>query len=138
MVTFPQEGTAELMANVLIVDDDEDGCKPLGRLLQLVGHKPFFVHDGRAALSLLDQLRPDMIVLDVMMPGLSGIDVLKLIRAHPLHKDLPVIVYSALGDPDTVNAAITSGAQQYLVKSQADFVQIRQCIESNLQPPTAA
>jgi CheY-like chemotaxis protein len=120
------------MANVLIVDDDVDGCRPLARLLQVVGHSPFFVHDGRAALSLLDQLRPDMILLDVMMPGLNGIDVLKTIRAHPVHKDLPVVVFSALGDAETRDAAMASGAQEFLVKSRADFDQIRACIESHL------
>ena len=120
------------MANVLIVDDDEDGCRPLGRLLEVVGHKAFFVHDGRAALALLDQVRPDMILLDVMMPGLNGLDVLKTIRSHPQHKDLPVVVYSALNDKQTVDRALASGAQNYLVKSQADFNQIRQCIESHL------
>jgi CheY-like chemotaxis protein len=120
------------MANVLIVDDDVDSCRPLARLLEVSGHSPFFVHDGRAALSLLDQLRPDMILLDVMMPGLNGIDVLKTIRAHPVHKDLPVVVFSALGDDETREAALASGAQGYLVKSKADFDQIRECIESHL------
>src|SRR5687767_3072497 len=129
-VVLPQD-TAQ-MANVLIVDDDVDGCRPLARLLQVVGHSPFFVHDGRAALSLLDQLRPDMILLDVMMPGLNGIDVLKTIRAHPVHKDLPVVVFSALGDDETRDAALASGAQEYLIKSKADFEQIRACIESHL------
>ena len=122
------------MANVLIVDDDVDGCRPLARLLQVVGHRPFFVHDGRAALSLLDKLRPDMILLDVMMPGLNGIDVLKTIRAHPMHKDLPVVVFSALGDAETKDAALKNGAQEYLIKSKADFEEIRQCIESHLPP----
>ena len=120
------------MANVLIVDDDVDGCRPLARLLEVVGHRPFFVHDGRDALNLLDRVRPDMILLDVMMPGVDGIDVLKTIRAHPQHKDLPVVVYSALSDPDTVDKAIRSGAQSYLVKSKVDFQEIRQCIESHL------
>src|ERR1043166_6739043 len=114
------------MANVLIVDDDVEGCRPLARLLEVVGHRPFFVHDGRAALSLLDRLRPDMILLDVMMPGLDGIDVLRTIRAHPRHKDLPVVVYSALSDPETMHKALQSGAQKYLVKSKADFQEIRQ------------
>ncbi|HYO09533.1 MAG TPA: response regulator [Tepidisphaeraceae bacterium] len=120
------------MANVLIVDDDVDGCRPLVRLLQYVGHSPFFVHDGRAALSMLDQLRPDMILLDVMMPGLDGLEVLKHIRAHPVHKDLPVVVYSALSDPNTMNSAMQSGAQHYLVKSKASFNDIQTCIESHL------
>jgi CheY-like chemotaxis protein len=122
------------MANVLIVDDDVDGCRPLGRLLQVVGHNPFFVHDGRAALSLLDRIRPDMILLDVMMPGLDGIEVLRTIRDHPKHKDLPVVVYSALSDPETVDAARKGGARDYLIKSKADFDQIRACIESHLSP----
>ena len=120
------------MANVLIVDDDVDGCRPLARLLEVVGHKPFFVHDGRDALNLLDRVRPDMILLDVMMPGVDGIDVLRTIRAHPMHKDLPVVVYSALSDPETVDRAIKSGAQSYLVKSKVDFQEIRRCIESHL------
>ena len=120
------------MANVLIVDDDVDGCRPLARLLEVVGHRPFFVHDGRAALTLLDRLRPDMILLDVMMPGLDGMDVLKSIRAHPRHKDLPVVIYSALSDPETIDTAMKGGAQNYLVKSQADFQKIRKCIESHL------
>ena len=120
------------MANVLIVDDDVDGCRPLARLLEVVGHRPFFVHDGRAALSMLDQLRPDMILLDVMMPGLDGFEVLKLIRAHPRHSKLPVVVYSALADQESRDAALNNGAQCYLVKSKADFEEIRSCIESNL------
>jgi CheY-like chemotaxis protein len=123
------------MANVLIVDDDVDGCRPLARLLEVVGHRPFFVHDGRAALSLLDQLRPDMILLDVMMPGLDGFEVLRLIRSHPRHKRLPVVVYSALADQDSVDTALSNGAQSYLVKSKADFDQIRTCIESHLPHP---
>src|SRR4249919_2812428 len=103
------------MANVLIVDDDVDGCRPLGRLLEVVGHKPFFVHDGNAALELLDKIRPDMILLDVMMPGLNGLDLLKTIRSHPQHKDLPVVIYSALNDKQTVDHALACGAQNYLV-----------------------
>ena len=119
------------MANVLIVDDDVDGCKPLARLLQFVGHAAFFVHDGRAALALLDRVRPDMILLDMMMPGIDGIEVLKTIRAHPLHKDLPVIVYSALSDSDTVDAALKSGAPSDLVTSRAGIREIQNCIETH-------
>ena len=120
------------MANVLIVDDDVEGTRPLGRMLEVVGHRPFFVHDGRAALALLDQLRPDLILLDVMMPGLDGIEVLRTIRAHPRHKKIPVVVYSALADRETIDAATAAGAQDFLVKSRADFDQIRSCLESHL------
>jgi CheY-like chemotaxis protein len=120
------------MANVLIVDDDVDGCKPLVRLLQYVGHRPVFVPDGREALDKLDEVKPDMVLLDVMMPGLDGITVLQRIRAHPMHKNLPVVVYSALSDSQTRDSALQSGAQSYLVKSKASFSDIRACIESHL------
>ena len=53
------------MANVLIVDDNVKSCRPLVRLLEVVGHHAFFVHDGLAAmLAMLDRVRPDMILLD--------------------------------------------------------------------------
>jgi CheY-like chemotaxis protein len=120
------------MANVLIVDDNVKSCRPLVRLLEVVGHNAFFVHDGRAALAMLDRVRPDMILLDVMMPGMDGIEVLKTIRRHPLHKDLPVVVYSARDDEETIDQALKSGAQDYLVKSQVDFERVNSCIEEHL------
>lgn len=120
------------MANVLIVDDNVKSCRPLVRLLEFVGHHAFFVHDGRTALAMLDRVRPDMILLDVMMPGMDGIEVLRTIRRHPLHKDLPVVVYSARDDSETIDQALSSGAQDYLVKSQVDFDRVQACIEEHL------
>ncbi len=120
------------MANVLIVDDNVKSCRPLVRLLEFVGHHAFFVHDGRTALAMLDRVRPDMILLDVMMPGMDGIEVLRTIRRHPLHKDLPVVVYSARDDNETIDQALSSGAQDYLVKSQVDFDRVQACIEEHL------
>ncbi len=120
------------MANVLIVDDNVKSCRPLVRLLQVVGHQAFFVHDGRTALAMLDRVRPDMILLDIMMPGMDGLEVLRTIRQHPLHKDLPVVVYSARDDHETIDQALSSGAQDYLVKSRDDFDRVQACIEAHL------
>ena len=123
-----------IMANVLIVDDNVRSCRPLVRLLEVVGHSAFFVHDGRTALELLDTVRPDMILLDVTMPGMDGLEVLRAIRSHPMHKDLPIIVYSARDDAETIDQAFKSGAQDYLVKSQSDFERVHTCIEEHLGP----
>ena len=122
------------MANVLIVDDNVRSCRPLVRLLEIVGHSAFFVHDGRAALAMLDTVRPDMILLDVTMPGMDGLEVLRTIRGHPMHKDLPIIVYSARDDAETIDQAFKSGAQDYLVKSHSDFERVHTCIEEHLGP----
>jgi CheY-like chemotaxis protein len=81
---------------------------------------------------MLDQVRPDMILLDVKMPGMDGVQVLRTIRAHPMHKDLPVIVYSASSDAGTIDEAMKSGAQDYLVKSRATFDRVSSCIEQHL------
>jgi CheY-like chemotaxis protein len=67
-----------------------------------------------------------------MMPGLDGMEVLKHIRSHPIHKDLPVVVYSALSDQGTMQTAKQNGAQSYLVKSKASFADIQSCIEELL------
>jgi len=66
------------------------------------------------------------------MPGMDGIEVLKTIRQHPLHKDLPVVVYSARDDNETIEQALSSGAQDYLVKSETDFDRVQSCIEAHL------
>src|SRR4029453_14466303 len=120
------------MANVLIVDDDVNACRPLERLLQVTGHHAFVVHDGRAALSMLDRLRPHMILLDFVIPGREGVEVLRTIREHPRHKDLPVIVYSAISDDATIDAAMKNGAKDYLVKSTATIDRLQSCIEQHL------
>src|SRR6186997_1992077 len=120
------------MANVLIVDDDVSACRPLERLLEVTGHHAFVVHDGRAALSMLDRLRPDMILLDMVMPGMDGVEVLRTIRQHPLHKDLPVIVYSAISDDEAIEKALANGAQDYLIKSRATVDRLQSCIERHL------
>jgi len=121
------------MANVLIVDDDVDACRPLVRMLQFIGHKPVFVPDGRTALAMIDEVRPDVILLDVMMPGMDGLEVLQRVRSNPSHRNLPVLVYSALSDQATIDTAMERGAQAYLVKSKASFSDIQSSIESHVR-----
>ena len=118
---------------VLVVDDDEAIREIAAVSMRAVGgHDVQTAASGAEALLLAAAQPPEVILLDVMMPGLNGLDVLKTIRAHPVHKDLPVVVFSALSDEETRDAALANGAQEYLVKSKADFDTIRACIESHL------
>jgi len=121
------------MAKVFVVDDDVEACRPLVRMLQFVGHTPVFVPDGRAALAMLDEVRPDVLLLDVMMPGMDGLEVLRRVRSIPAYEDLPVIMYSALSDQATMDTAMERGAQGYLVKSKASFDDIQSSINANLK-----
>jgi len=92
--------------SILVADDDASIRNYLTRFLTSCGYEVEAVESGEAAIARLGNApSPDLVLLDVMMPGVDGIDVLKTIRAHPQHKDLPVVVYSALSDPDTVDRA---------------------------------
>ena len=105
------------MAFVLVVDDDESTCDALQRLLSRKGYTAACATDGREALDVAGTLRPDCIVLDWMMPGMDGLEVLKRLRAEPATKDVPVVLYSAVDNPDLIGQAKQLGAQDCVLKS---------------------
>ena len=115
-----------------VVDDEDEVRRALQEMLTVFGYTVVAHAAAEALLASINPRQYGCIIADVRMPGLDGIDVLKTIRKHPKHKDLPVIVYSALSDPDTIDNAMKYGAQNYLVKSKADFQEIRNCIENHL------
>ena len=101
---------------ILIVDDHIDTGTILARMLKRCGHDAVAVSSGAAALKLLDTARPNVIVLDMMMPEMHGLEVLQRVRAEAGTKDVPVIVYSADHTPGTVRQALDGGAQEFVVK----------------------
>ena len=101
---------------ILIVDDHIDTGTVLARLLKKSGHDAVAVSSGTAALQLLETARPSVIVLDMMMPGMHGLEVLQRVRADAAIKDVPVIVFSADSTPGTARQAREGGAQEFVVK----------------------
>ena len=101
---------------ILIVDDHIDTGTILARMLKKCGHEAVAVSSGRAALKLLETTRPSVIVLDMMMPEMSGLEVLQRVRADAAVKDVPVIIYSADHAAETARKARDQGAQEYVVK----------------------
>jgi CheY-like chemotaxis protein len=110
------------MATVLVVDDDRQGNEILCRLLRLEGHEPRSALNGEAALAALETERPNVVILDVMMPGIDGLETLSRIRANPLTAELPVIMYTASEDPKGCADATANGANGYFRKGSMDFV----------------
>src|SRR3954451_22043552 len=100
----------------LIVDDHTDTCRALKRLLTRSGYSAECVHDGSEALVFLKTNHPRLIVLDEMMPNMSGMDLLRVMKTDPHLRDLRVIFYSASTDPATRAAAIKLGAVDWLTK----------------------
>src|SRR5829696_1403712 len=90
---------------VLIVDDNADQGRPLALILKHSGYDAGFVTSGEAAMSKVRADPPQLLILDLMMPGMSGLDVLKLIRCDPNTVDLPVVIYSAVSDEKMIDLA---------------------------------
>jgi DNA-binding response OmpR family regulator len=100
---------------ILVVDDEP----PLRELVVVTLGDAFVcdeVGDGDAALELLDQTKYDLVMLDVMMPGTNGTDVLRKMRANDALRDVPVVVMSAWQSPQDVAHALEAGADRFLAK----------------------
>ncbi len=104
------------MTYVLVVDDEEPVRHLVRDVLELDGYDVDECADGPSALARVAERQPDCLVLDVMMPGLSGIDVLTRLRAMPECEDLPVLLLTAAGDDGTTWAGWQAGASYYLPK----------------------
>ena len=85
------------MARILVVDDVPDNIKLLAYELTDEGHAVLVAHDGPQALARADAERPDVILLDIMMPGIDGIEVCRRLKDDPLLRSIPVIMVSARG-----------------------------------------
>ena len=104
------------MAHILIVDDDELIAELASEILIGAGHACGWVTSGEAALNLLKRRRPDLVLLDNDMPGLTGPQVLRKMRSCEHAYDLPVIMFTAVSGEQDEEAALYNGAQDYLRK----------------------
>ena len=120
------------MAHLLIVDDEPDICWGLQRLTERLGHSAEVAADGEAALKSVAARPPDLILLDVRLPGRDGLEIMREIRS--LHAKVPIAIMTAYGDLEIAVQAMRQGAFEYLVKP-FDLAVVRRVIERALQPP---
>ena len=104
------------MARILVADDDVDIRELVEFKLSTLGHDVVAVADGAAAIDACQASRPDLAVLDVMMPGVSGLDAIRAIRSDPGLADLPVILLTARAQESDVETGFDSGADDYITK----------------------
>jgi CheY-like chemotaxis protein len=102
---------------VLVVDDHVDTNDILCRFVKAMGHRPVSAFTGEGALALVGTERPDLILLDVMMPGMDGVEVLRMIRGNPQTATVPVIMYSGVADAEFQQHTVAKGANEYWVKA---------------------
>jgi DNA-binding response OmpR family regulator len=98
---------------VLVVDDDETVRDVVRRYLELAGHEVTVAGDGEKALALVAGAEPDLIVLDLMLPGIDGLEVCRRIRQHSA---VPVVMLTALGEEENRIAGLQLGADDYVTK----------------------
>ena len=115
-VKSPRAGGGMTSAVVLVVDDDEDNIRIVSSILLARGFEVRLARDGRSALESIRQQRPDLVLLDVMMPGLDGMQVLDHIRANPQSSSVPVIMLTAKTTDQDLLDGYRSGASYYVTK----------------------
>jgi CheY-like chemotaxis protein len=113
------------MKTALVVDDHADTNDMLCQVLRAMGARAVSAFTGEGALAMLGTERPALVVLDVMMPGMDGLEVLRLIRTNPYTATLPVVLYSGVADAEFQRHALGKGANEYLVKRGFDLSELR-------------
>jgi len=101
---------------IMVVDDDLETRQMLAKALEQAGLKTLAVPDGQAALDLVEDMRPNLIVLDAVMAGLSGFDTCRRLKANPDHAHLPVIFITGLTETEHVVEGLMAGGVDYVTK----------------------
>jgi len=121
--------TADHNRDILIVEDDKLLRDLLTEKLERSRFKVIGAIDGKQALEKLDTVSPALIVLDLVLPGLDGFEILRHIKEDPATKVIPVLVLSNLGDKDDIRRAKDLGAEEYYIKAHYTLDDIVRRIE---------
>ena len=104
------------MAKILVAEDEPSLYKLLEFRLNSLGHEILLATDGKQALALVKSERPDLVLLDVMMPVMGGIEVLRTLKEDESTKNIPVIMLSAKGQEKDIFIGLERGADDYITK----------------------
>jgi len=121
------------MATFLIIDDEPRAAAALTTLLQSKGHEAAWAQTGAAALDHLRHASPDLILLDLTMPQVDGLDILDALSLEPAYAHLRVAVFSGRDDTESINTARSLGASDYILKGSSweeTYQRIQACLAS--------
>ena len=104
------------MPKILIVDDDIIITDLMKMLVSMEGHQPTTVNDSTKAMEAADTVQPDLITLDLMMPGLTGFELCELLHSDPRFANIPIVIVSARDDFESKEKALQVGARDYITK----------------------
>jgi CheY-like chemotaxis protein len=129
--TTEKENTSNI--KILVVEDDSFLHSLIVGRLSKEGYKILTATDGPQALQVVEKEIPDLILLDVIMPGMSGFDVLKTIKADPKYKDISIIMFSNLGQEHEIEEAKNLGADEFLIKAKFTLKEVVDDIKALLK-----
>lgn len=120
------------MTKILAAEDDKLISGSLCEALKAAGYEPTPAYDGEEAVAKAKEVKPDLVLLDIMMPKLDGISVLWELKADPNTAKIPVIVLTNIGDVETISKIVEAGAVDYLLKSDQSVDDIIQKVKDVL------
>lgn len=121
---------------IMIVDDEAEFSTLFKLRLEAEGYEVSYCENGEIALQQAVTFLPDLVMLDIMMPKISGLDVIERLRAMPQLKSTYVIMYSALSKPGEADKALAMGANEFIVKSNMPFAEVIERVNRALQIKT--
>ena len=113
------------MATVLVVEDHDDTLRMMLKIVSCFGYRASGAGTGEAGLALIASEKPDIIIVDGMMPGMDGHEFICLCRANPLTAAIPIILHSAVTDPEFGDDAFRKGASEVWIKGNVELEQMR-------------
>lgn len=104
------------MAKILIAEDERDIRDLIAFTLRFAGHEVFTAANGEEAVETTPRVNPDLILMDVRMPRMTGYEACRVLKANPDLKDIPVVFLSAKGQESEIQQGLDAGAEDYLLK----------------------
>lgn len=122
---------------VLIIEDEADAAELFAEMMRVSGFRVLKTSSSTVALSLIAAETPDIIILDIMMPEVSGLDILRQMRQDPALANIPVVVVSAKSMPADIRVGMEAGAFTYLTKP-VGFLELKEAVQRALGNQSAA
>jgi DNA-binding response OmpR family regulator len=104
------------MAKILIAEDERDIRDLIAFTLRFAGYEVFVATNGEEAVELAPQVNPDLVLMDVRMPRMTGYEACRAMKASPELRDIPVVFLSAKGQESEIQQGLDAGAEEYLLK----------------------
>jgi CheY-like chemotaxis protein len=122
---------------VMIIEDEEDAAELFAEMMRVSGYRVVKTSKSTPAIEIMTTEKPDVILLDIMMPELSGFDIMRLMRNDPVLSNIPVVVITAKGMPADIKNGMEAGASTYLTKP-VGFLDLKEAVERALGSQTTS